>query len=155
MEQVYGSMFRRLSAAVPQDIEMGFHLCYGDVDAAHLVEPVDATKMVELANLILGNAGRPVAYIHMPVPVSRTDDAFFAPLTQLRLPASTELYLGLVHVSDGVEGTRRRMAVASKYVPKFGIASECGISRGRHPDLAIEFLRVYAAAAAAGPWQSA
>jgi hypothetical protein len=27
-------------------------------------------------------------------------------------------------VSDGVEGARRRVAVASKYVPKFGIASD-------------------------------
>jgi hypothetical protein len=43
------------------------------------------------------------------------------------------------------------MAVAGKYAPVFGIASECGISRGRHPDLATEFLRVYAAAAEAGP----
>jgi hypothetical protein len=151
MEQVYAAMFRRLSQAVPEDVELGFHLCYGDVDAAHLAEPADAAKMTELANLITANAGRPVAYVHMPVPVSRTDDAFYAPLSQLRLPAGTELYLGLVHVSDGVEGTRRRMAVASKYVQEFGIASECGISRGRHPDLATEFLRVYAAAAGAGP----
>jgi hypothetical protein len=88
MEQVYAGMFRRLSEAVPEDIELGFHLCYGDVDAVHLVEPVDATKTIELANLILDNAGRPVAYIHMPVPVSRTDDAFYAPLSQLRLPAT-------------------------------------------------------------------
>jgi methionine synthase II (cobalamin-independent) len=151
MEEVYADMFRRLSAAVPADIELGFHLCYGDADAVHFVEPLDATKMVELANLIVDNAGRGVAFVHMPVPINRTDDAFYAPLSQLRLPAETELYLGLVHASDGVEGTRRRMAVASKYVPEFGIASECGISRGRHPDLATEFLRVYAAAAECGP----
>ena len=35
--------------------------------------------------------------------------------------------------------------------PSFGIASECGISRGRHPSLATEFMRVYAGAAEAGP----
>jgi hypothetical protein len=151
MEQFYASMFRRLSEAVPENVELGFHLCYGDADATHFVEPVDATKMAELANLILDNAERPVAYVHMPVPVSRTDDGFYAPLSQLRLPTGTELYLGLVHVSDGVEGARRRMAVARKYVPEFGIASECGISRSRHPDLAVEFMRVSAAAAEGGP----
>ncbi|MBO0689187.1 MAG: hypothetical protein J2P40_06380, partial [Candidatus Dormibacteraeota bacterium] len=64
---------------------------------------------------------------------------------------STELYLGLVHVVDGVEGTRRRMGVARKFAPEFGIASECGISRGRTPDVAREFLRVSAGAAEAGP----
>jgi len=46
-----------------------------------------------------------------------------------------------------VDGTRARMATASTYVQDFGIASECGISRGRDPNLAMEFLRVYAAAA--------
>jgi hypothetical protein len=151
MEQAFAGMFRRLSAAVPDDIELGFHLCYGDFDAAHFVDPVDAAKMTELANLIVESAGRPVGYVHMPVPAHRTDDGFYEPLSGLRLPAGTELYLGLVHVSDGVAGTRRRMAVAGKYVGDFGIASECGISRGRHPSLATEYMRVYAGAAEAGP----
>jgi hypothetical protein len=144
-------MFRRLSAAVPEDIELGFHLCYGDLDAAHFVDPVDATKMTELANLITASASRPVAYVHMPVPAHRTDDAYYEPLSGLRLPPGTELYLGLVHVSDGVPGTRQRMAAAAKYVGDFGIASECGISRGRNPSVAAEFMRVYAGAAQAGP----
>ena len=51
---------------------------------------------------------------------------------------------------DGVEGTRRRMAVARRYVPDFGIASECGISRGRDANVARDYLRVYAGAAEAG-----
>jgi hypothetical protein len=151
MEQVYSGMFRRLSEAVPQDAELGFHLCYGDLDAAHFIEPADTAKMVELANLITASAGRPIAYVHLPVPVNRTDDAYYEPLAGLRRPAGTELYLGLVHVSDGVAGTRQRMAVAAKYVRDFGIASECGISRGRHPSLAKEFMQVYAGAAESGP----
>lgn len=151
MEQVFADMFQRLSKAVPDDIELGFHLCYGDLDAAHFVDPVDATKMTELANLITQSAERPVAYVHMPVPAQRTDDGYYEPLSGLRLPSGTELYLGLVHVSDGVEGTRHRMAVAAKYVHDFGIASECGISRGRHPSVAAEFMRVYAGAAEGGP----
>jgi hypothetical protein len=87
----------------------------------------------------------------MPVPIDRTDDGFYAPLAGLRLHPETELFLGLVHVQDGVDGTRRRMAVAAKYVSQFGIASECGISRGRDPRTAERFLEVYAGAAAAGP----
>jgi hypothetical protein len=107
--------------------------------------------MVELGNLIAGCVQRPVQWLHMPVPIDRDDDAFYAPLRDLKLAPETELYLGLVHAQDGVDGTRRRMAVASKYVTGFGIASECGISRGRTPAVALEFLKVYAAAAAAGP----
>jgi hypothetical protein len=48
-----------------------------------------------------------------------------------------------------VEGTRRRIEKAKKYTPDFGIASECGISRGRDPNTALEFIKTYAAAAAA------
>ena len=36
--------------------------------------------------------------------IERDDDAYFAPLADLQLPAETELYLGLVHRQDGAEG---------------------------------------------------
>ncbi len=147
MDQVFAANFARLGGAVPDDVELGFHLCYGDYDAKHFIEPTDATKMVELANLISQTVRRPIAWIHMPVPIDRTDDAFFAPLTGLQLGPQTELYLGLVHAQDGVEGARRRMDAARKYVQEFGIASECGISRGRDQNLALTFIDTYAGAA--------
>jgi hypothetical protein len=147
LERTLTETFGRLAAAVPADVELGFHLCYGDMDARHSIEPLDLGKAVELANLIVNSAQRPVAWMHMPVPIDRHDDAYFKPLTELQRPNGTELYLGLVHAADGVHGTRARMATASKYVDDYGIASECGISRGREPSVAMEFLRVYAAAA--------
>ena len=101
MEQVFAGNFARLGAAVPPGVELGFHLCYGDLDARHFVEPVDATKMVDLANLIARSVQRPIAWMHMPVPIDRADDAFYAPLRNLQLGTGTELYLGLVHVRDG------------------------------------------------------
>jgi len=99
-------------------------------------------------NLIARNVQRPIQWVHMPVPIDRTDDAYFAPLKDLQLQPGTELYLGLVHAQDGIEGTKKRIAAAKKYVPKFGIGSECGISRGRNADLAMDFIKTYAAAAA-------
>jgi hypothetical protein len=149
MAQIFAANFARLGASVPAGVELGFHLCYGDLDAKHMVEPVDATKMVEMANLIARSVSRPVTWIHMPVPLNRDDDAFFAPLKNLQLSPGTELYLGLVHAQDGVEGTLRRIASAGKVVADFGIASECGISRGRDQNLALDFIRTYAGAAAA------
>ena len=151
MERTFGDAFARLAAAVPADVELGFHLCYVDLDGVHFFQPRDTSRMVDLANLIVQRVERPITWIHMPVPMDRTDDAFYAPLRSLQLAPETELYLGLVHVQDGVEGTRRRMAVASKFVETFGIASECGISRARDEKIALEFMRVYAGAAAAGP----
>jgi len=150
MEKVFGESFARLGGAVPPDVELGFHLCYGDLDAAHFVEPRDATKMVELAHLVRDSVKRPIEWLHMPVPIARSDDAFFAPLADLALPRGTELYLGLVHAGDGVEGTRRRMEAASRYVKAFGIASECGIARARRPDLVRQILQTHAEAARDG-----
>jgi hypothetical protein len=149
MEQVFADIFARLGGAVPNDVQLGFHLCYGDYDGRHFVEPTDATKMVELANLIARSVPRPITWLHMPVPIDRTDEAFYAPLQNLQLGSETELYLGLVHAQDGVDGTLRRMEAARKHVQNFGIASECGISRGRDRDVAMKFIKTYAGAAAA------
>ena len=63
MEKVFAGTFARLGAAVPPDVELGFHLCYGDLDAKHMIEPIDATKMVELANLIARSVRRPITWM--------------------------------------------------------------------------------------------
>ncbi len=134
----------RLAAAVPADVELGFHLCYGDLDAKHFVDPIDAGKMVELANAIAHAVPRPIAFLHMPVPIARSDDAFFQPMAGLALGPETELYLGLVH-ADGADAIKKRIAAASKYVSGFGIATECGIARQRTPELVTKLLELHAA----------
>ena len=103
-------------APIPPAVELGFHLCYGDMDGKHGIEPLDLGKAVELANLLCAQAGRTVHWMHMPVPISRDDDAYFAPLANLKMHPQTELYLGLVHAGDGAEGTLRRMRTAARHV---------------------------------------
>ena len=135
---------KRLGASVPNDVELGFHLCYGDLDAKHFVDPIDSGKMVELANALAAEVPRPINFLHMPVPIARNDDAFFAPMKGLKLGKETELYLGLVH-NDGADGIKAREAAASKYVPSYGIATECGIARQRTPELVTQLLKLHAA----------
>lgn len=135
----------RICAPIPDVVELGFHLCYGDFGARHFVEPVDSTKMVEVMNAFAAAVKRPIAYFHIPVPVTRDDHAFYRPLTQLKLPRETELYLGLVHAADGSEGTRRRIEVARKYVSDFGIATECGFARARTRRVIEKILDVHVA----------
>ncbi len=136
----------KLSAAVPDDVELGFHLCYGDLDAQHFFNPVDAAAMVELANAVSGKVARPIAYFHMPVPIDRTDDDFFRPLDGLNLHPETEIFLGLVHAQDGVEGVERRRNAASRHLKRFGIATECGMARARTPELVERLLQIHASA---------
>ena len=135
---------RRLGAAVPDDVELGLHLCYGDFGAKHFVEPVDAARMVEFANALSQAVKRRLAYIHMPVPVARSDDAFHRPLRDLKLGDGTELFLGVVHAKDGVAGTKARIAAARRYAPQFGIATECGMARARSEATVRALLKIHA-----------
>ena len=118
----------RLGDAVPADIELGYHLCYGDAAHRHVVEPEDVSKLVDVANQVAARLQRPLNWIHMPVPKDRDDEAYFAPAQALDLPAGTELYLGLLH-SDGIEAANRRIAAALTHIPAFGVATECGFGR--------------------------
>jgi hypothetical protein len=123
---------RRQASAVPEDVELGFHLCYGDAGEKHFVEPKDTANLVRYANLLREVSPRPITWIHLPVPIERDDEAYFAPLAGLQKEPGTELYLGLVHREDGAEGAQRRAAAASAFVRDFGVGTECGI--GRAPD---------------------
>ncbi len=121
-----------LGSLVPEDVELGYHLCYGDMNHKHFTEPADASVLVTIAQALSDGLVRPINWIHIPVPRSRADAAYFAPLRNLRLQPGTELYLGLVHLTHGTEGTRRRIAAAATAVSDFGVATECGM--GRRPD---------------------
>lgn len=133
-----------LGNAVPADVELGYHLCYGDAGHKHFKEPDDTSKLVSVANGIAAGLTRPLNFIHLPVPRSRTDDAYFAPLQNLKLHPETELYLGLVHLTDGAEGTQRRIEAARKGVQRFGVGTECGMGR-RAPETIPSLLEVHAA----------
>ncbi len=136
----------RLSDHVPAEVELGYHLCYGDFEHKHGVEPPSLQACVEIANGITEAASRAVDWVHMPVPRNRADVEYVAPLAGLRIRSSTRLYLGLVHYTDGVAGTRRRIATAASVLPEFGIATECGLGRRVGQDLG-ELLRLHAQAA--------
>jgi hypothetical protein len=110
----------------------------GRLRASTIVEPLDASKLVEVANALTAAPSRPVTYIHMPVPIDRGDEAYFQLLKNLRLSPRIELYLSVVH-ADGAEPTD-----ASPLPPDFGIATECGIARCRTPEIVKDLLRVYA-----------
>jgi methionine synthase II (cobalamin-independent) len=137
---------KRISAAVSRDVELGIHFCYGDFGAKHMIEPKDAGRMTDVANDMAKAVTRRIDYMHFPVPIERRDASYFAPFTGLKLKPETEIYLGLVHAADGVDGVVKRIDTARAFVPKFGIATECGIARARKPDLVHTILDTYAGA---------
>jgi hypothetical protein len=141
------AILARLGERVPREAELLFHFCYGDAKHRHVVEPTDMGDMVEVANRLTAAITRPIQLIHMPVPRDRADGAYFAPLRDLALRPETGLSLGLVHLTDGIAGTKRRLATARQYVRDFSLATECGFGR-RPPETIPELLRIHAQAAA-------
>ena len=119
--------FGRLAAAVPDAVELGFHLCYGSPGDQPLLNLKDGAVLAELMNGITASVRRRVEFIHIPVP--RTADAsFFAPLRAWHQPQATFLYLGLIQ-HDDPEGDRRRIAAARSVFRSFGVGAECGFGR--------------------------
>jgi hypothetical protein len=147
MQKNFSAIVVRLAERVPPDIDLLFHFCYGDAGHRHVVEPTDMVDMVEYANRLTMQLRRPITQIHMPVPRNRSDDAYFKPLTRLKLAPGTRLCLGLVHYTDGVAGTRQRIAAAKAYLSDFGVATECGFGR-RDPKTISELLSIHAEVAA-------
>jgi hypothetical protein len=147
MFRTFAGILLALGNRIPGDIELLYHFCYGDAGHRHVVEPTDMGDMVELANRLAAGATRNIDLVHMPVPRDRFDDAYFEPLKRLKLRPETELCLGLVHYTDGIEGTRKRIATAEKFVRDFSIGTECGFGR-RDPATIPELLRIHAQVAA-------
>jgi hypothetical protein len=118
----------RLGDAVPEAVEMGYHLCYGSPADEHLVMPRDMAIMVEIANGVRRGLARPIDFLHVPVPRDRTDAPYFRPLRELDGFGGTALYLGLIHHDDR-DADRARMSAAREFVRAFGVATECGWGR--------------------------
>jgi hypothetical protein len=146
MQETFGNILVELGDRVPSDIDLLYHLCYGDSGHKHVVEPTDMNDMVDFANRVARQIKRPVQLIHMPVPRNRSDDAYFAPLKRLKLKPETELCLGLVHHTDGVEGSKRRLETAKRHAAYFSIATECGFGR-RDAATIPELLQIHATVA--------
>jgi len=148
MVDQFSGILAGLSNPVPADIPLLFHFCYGDANHKHAIEPTDMGDMVDMANALARKITRPINLIHMPVPRNRDDDSYFEPLKRLELDHHTRLILGLVHYTDGLEGTRRRLQTAKKFMSDFGVATECGFGR-RDPSTVPALFDLHIAAASA------
>ena len=137
----------RLVEFVPAGVEVGLHLCYGDPGHKHVVEPVDTRTCVNFVNRITEGTRRPIHYVHIPIPRAWKTDEYYTPLADLALPGGTNVYLGLVHYTDAIAGTKQRIAVAKRSLPHFGIATECGFGR-RDPGTVNGLLELHRLAAA-------
>jgi hypothetical protein len=136
-----GAQFERIAQTIPPPVRLGYHFCYGDLAHRHLIEPDSLALSVRMANLAVARSKRRVDWVHMPVPISRGDDAYFMPLRELK-NGDADVFLGLIHLHDGTEGSLARARAARRYLSRFGVATECGLGR-RQPETLAEVLRIH------------
>lgn len=130
---------------VPDDVPVGVHLCYGDYQHAHFVEPESLELQVRLVNALTEAARRPPSWVAFTVPQGRDDAAYFEPLCELRATSQTELDFALVpyHPDDqepDVAAEQARLIDAALAgspggVRAWGVCTECGMGRVEREDV--------------------
>ena len=127
--------FARICAPVPDDVELGFHLCYGDFGGKHFFDPVTARHLVDIANAIARSVRHSIAYIHLPVPLPRATDEFF-PAAGRFLPPAGERYIFLLPAlptASGGPGNER----ASNKKNRNGSSKKSRVGRFRGPEVGV------------------
>jgi methionine synthase II (cobalamin-independent) len=146
-EQIYAATARAASW-VRDDVELTFHLCYGDskfgaspfmgdppddeaaARGGRHIYPRDASTVVAVANGLSRHVSRRIDAFQAATVTTWNRLAHWQPLANLAIEPETQFYLGLVHAEDGAAGARYRAALAAKFLPEFGLSTECGL--GRH-----------------------
>jgi hypothetical protein len=120
----------RLTRLIPEEVLVGYHLCYGTFPEWPMYEARDMALLVRMANFAVKHSGRTVDWLHLAGPryLRSEDRSFFRPLIDLE-PGDARVFLGLVLPIDGVPGLRRRIDTAARYISDFGVAMYCGFGR--------------------------
>jgi hypothetical protein len=121
---------QRLTRLIPEDVLVGYHLCYGTFPEWPMYEAQDMSVLVRMANFAVAESGRPVDWLHLAGPryLRSEDDRFFRPLQGLEA-GDARVFLGIVLPLDGIPGLARRHRTASKHLDDFGVAMYCGFGR--------------------------
>ncbi|MCM6773718.1 hypothetical protein NDR87_09575 [Nocardia sp. CDC159] len=120
----------RLGNWIPEDVELGYHLCYGNSETIQHPSAPDTTGLAEIWRGLRENLHRTIDFVHMSVPMEWHSVDHYRPLAEVEFDPGTDLYLGLVHYQDGAAGARRRAETAARVLDHpFGISTECGMGR--------------------------
>jgi hypothetical protein len=123
-----------LANRVPPEVELGFHIC--SIWHHWPRGGQDNAVLVETANALSARIARPIAYIQIPIVPEHDAPEHYAPFKALKLHPETRLNLGLINLADGVEGARKRIALAKTAVADFGVSFFCGLGMPPAPGAA-------------------
>jgi hypothetical protein len=133
--------------AVPADVPVGLHLCYGDYGHQHFKQPDSLALQVRVLNAVAATTERTIGFASFTVPQDQRTESYFAPLAELAVGPETELNFGLVpyHPADqapGITGDQVRLIDAALAVSQgggrdWGVCTECGMGRAERDDIPV------------------
>jgi hypothetical protein len=137
----YKNTVKTYSKFIPPETALGLHFCYGDLGHKHFIEPESLANAKLIATESANVIEREIDFCHIPVPRDRYDDAYFEALEDWPSNAG-KLYIGLLHLTGGIEGNKRRLDTAKRHINNFGVATECGFGRRAKEDLS-ELMKIH------------
>jgi len=130
-----------LARRAPEGSRWGIHLCLGDMNHRALGRLRDVGPIVWLANAIFDRwpAGRSLDFVHAPLAAGNEppplDDAFYAPLRELRLPATTRFIAGFVHEERTLAEQRKLLGELDDLIGRpVDVGCSCGLGRRSRED---------------------
>ena len=91
---------------------------------------------VQMANIAASRSGRGVDFFHMPVPISRDDDAYFKPLENLSVRDAKVFLVWFTvttELKEHIGGLQRHVDISILSVLRLSVASDGGL-QNRYPN---------------------
>ena len=132
---------------LPDQVPVGLHLCYGDLNNVAAIIPKDFGRLIGFAQSLLRRwpQSHTLAYIHLPFAAgsspSPTEPAAYRALGRLELPAGSRLVAGFVHETPTMESLKTLLeTIETARGAQVDIATACGLGR-RSPEIADELIQ--------------
>lgn len=130
-----------------QNVKIGIHLCFGDLNNKSLIHPKDLQPLVTFVNKCIAQwpKDRPLNYIHLPLAEGnigpKLNPAYYQPLSNLNIPMGTRLVAGFVHENNNMEELKHLLIHLDEICGRpVDIACSCGLGR-RKAEVAVELIK--------------
>ena len=126
------SLIRRLD----KNIEIGLHICLGDLNNIALIKAKNLNKLVKFANHLIKHwpSGYKLNYIHIPLAEAKkpptTNANFYQPLKDLNIPPGVTFVAGFAHEDNTDEDNQKIYnIIQSLREDEIAISHSCGLGR--------------------------
>jgi hypothetical protein len=141
--RMLGGGIAKIAADSPAGTRFGVHLCLGDMNHKALVGMKDMSPVVALANACAAHwpSGRTLEFMHAPFAGASqpppTQEAYYAPLSKLKLPTGTRFVAGFVYEHQPLEEQAALLRTIERfYGSAVDVSASCGLGR-RSPEEAV------------------